>query len=111
MICNLYSEQMFVQTIFLKNNKIINWIRMKGQILLAVLILTCLADDQVITNCFPCQVARICVSYSGGGFGDGTTFLTTAQSCAEMGNFPFTLDFICGSDCNEGCLISVSAPG
>ena len=84
---------------------------MKGQILLAILILTCLADDQVVKNCFLCQVSSICVSYSGGGFGDGSTILTTAQSCAELGNFPITLDFICDSDCDEGCLISQAAPG
>ena len=35
---------------------------------------------------------------------------TTSPSCAQIGNFPVTIEFNCGSNCSDGCMITIAQP-
>ena len=68
------------------------------------------ADSQVIVDCYQCNPNYVCETFSGGGF-NGQPYSTNYASCAAIGPFPITMDFTCGSDCSDGCLISLTVAG
>ena len=69
------------------------------------------ADNAVDITCYGCYGASICLTAKGGGFGDGTDFLTTYNTCQDL-FYPATFTFNCDSNslCDEGCLITASSP-
>ena len=78
-------------------------------LILGVTLVTVLTSSQVVVDCFQCNTNFACETFSGGGF-KGGTFNTTASTCSQIGYFPITFEFNCGSDCSDGCMITVQVP-
>ena len=79
-------------------------------VLLITLFAFAAADSQIIVDCYQCNPNYVCETFSGGGF-NGKPYSTNYASCGAIGPFPITMDFTCGSDCSDGCLITVTLPG